>query len=85
MSIVKVRQKYQVTLPQDVRDKLQVEEGDLLEATVENHAIVLKPKVAVDRRVEEAIAEGLKDYEEGRYIGPFETVEEFRRTVKKRS
>jgi AbrB family looped-hinge helix DNA binding protein len=50
MSLVKVRQKGQVTLPQDVRDELQIEEGNYLEASVENYAIVLKPKVMVDRR-----------------------------------
>jgi AbrB family looped-hinge helix DNA binding protein len=49
MSLVKVRQRGQVTLPQDVRDQLQLEEGNYLEASVENHAIVLKPKVMVDR------------------------------------
>jgi AbrB family looped-hinge helix DNA binding protein len=52
MSLVKVRQKGQVTLPQDVRDQLQLEVGNYLEASVENYAIVLKPKVMVDRRIE---------------------------------
>lgn len=50
MSLVKVRQRGQVTLPQDVRDQLQIEEGNYLEASVENYTIVLKPKVMVDRR-----------------------------------
>lgn len=52
MSLVKVRQRGQVTLPQDVRDQLQLEEGNYLEASVENHTIVLKPKVMVDRRID---------------------------------
>ena len=52
MSLVKVRQKGQVTLPQDVRDQLQLEEGNYLEASVENYTIVLKPMVMVDRRIE---------------------------------
>jgi AbrB family looped-hinge helix DNA binding protein len=52
MSLVKVRQRGQVTLPQDVRDELQIEEGNYLEASVENSTIVLKPKVLVDRRIE---------------------------------
>ena len=52
MSLVKVRQKGQVTLPQNVRDELQIEEGNYLEASVENYAIVLKPKIMVDRRIE---------------------------------
>jgi AbrB family looped-hinge helix DNA binding protein len=60
MSLVKVRQKGQVTLPQDVREELQLEEGNFLEASVENHAIILKPKVVVDRRIEEATTGGKK-------------------------
>jgi AbrB family looped-hinge helix DNA binding protein len=43
MSLVKVRQRGQVTLPQDVRDELQIEEGNYLEASVENSTIVLNP------------------------------------------
>jgi antitoxin component of MazEF toxin-antitoxin module len=39
-------------LPQDVRDQLQLEEGNYLEASVENYTIVLKPKVLVDRRID---------------------------------
>jgi AbrB family looped-hinge helix DNA binding protein len=85
MSLVRVRYKFQVTLPQDVRDQLQLEEGNLLEASVENYAIVLKPKVVVDRRIDEAIAEGRRDYREGRFIGPFDTVEEFEKAMKKPS
>jgi AbrB family looped-hinge helix DNA binding protein len=56
MTLVKVRYKYQVTLPQDVRDELQLVEGDLLEASVENHMIVLKPKAVVDRHIDETLA-----------------------------
>jgi AbrB family looped-hinge helix DNA binding protein len=83
MSLVKVRYKFQVTLPQDVRDELRLEEGNFLEASVENHAIVLKPKAVVDRRIDEAITEGRRDYREGRFIGPFDTVEELEQTIKK--
>jgi AbrB family looped-hinge helix DNA binding protein len=83
MSLVKVRQKGQVTLPQDVRDALRLEEGNLLEASVENHAIVLKPKVVVDRSIDEAVAEGRRDYREGRFSGPFDAVEEFEQASKK--
>ena len=53
MILVKVRYKYQVTLPQDVRDELRLVEGDLLEVSVENHMIVLKPKAVVDRHIDE--------------------------------
>ncbi len=55
MTLVKVRYKYQVTLPQDVRDELRLVEGDLLEASVENHTIILKPKAVVDRQIDETL------------------------------
>lgn len=79
MALVKVKQKFQVTLPLEVREQLRVEEGDLLEASVQDNTIVLRPKLVVDRNpVEAAIAEGLKDYEEGRVEGPFENIDEFK-------
>ena len=35
MPIVKVKSKYQVTLPSSVRDQVGIAVGDILEATVE--------------------------------------------------
>jgi AbrB family looped-hinge helix DNA binding protein len=79
MPLVTIKHKFQVTLPAELREQLHLEEGDLLEATVERNSIVFKPKVAVDREhVEAAIAEGLRDYKEGRVEGPFKTMKEFK-------
>lgn len=74
---------FQITIPVEVREQLRVKEGDYLEATVRNDVVVLTPKAVVDRHVDDAIAEGMKDYREGRFIGPFERIEEFKDTVKK--
>jgi AbrB family looped-hinge helix DNA binding protein len=49
LSLVKVKEKFQVTLPTAVREALHLAVGDLLEATIERDTIVLKPKVVVDR------------------------------------
>lgn len=49
MSLVKVKTKFQVTIPHELRDRMQLKEGDFLEAIVEDNAIVLKPKVVLDR------------------------------------
>lgn len=82
--LVTIKPKFQVTLPVDLRAELHLEEGDLLEATVENRSIVLKPKVVVDRdHVEAAIAEGLRDHKEGRVRGPFSTMREFKKSLAK--
>ena len=83
MPIVKVKGKYQVTLPSSVREQVGVAVGDILEASVEKGRITLTPKSIVDRD----IAEGLEDFKKGRSIGPFETaaaaVKTLRRTTKR--
>ena len=50
MPLVKVKDKFQVTIPTELREALHLTVGDLLEATIENDTIVLKPKVVVDRQ-----------------------------------
>ena len=84
MSIVKVKDKYQVTLPVSVRNEVGIEVGDILEATVEKGKITLTPKSLVDRE----IAEGLEDFKKGRTLGPFKTadaaVKALRRTTMRR-
>jgi len=49
MSLVKVKEKYQITIPSEIRDKLSLKVGDILEANLENSQIVLKPKILVDK------------------------------------
>ena len=67
MSLVKVKEKFQVTLPAAIRQKAGVDVGDLLEATVQGKRITFTPKVAVDRAfVEQRLAEGLEDVKKGR-------------------
>jgi AbrB family looped-hinge helix DNA binding protein len=67
MSVVAVKNKYQVVIPQNVRRQLPLEVGDLLEAKVEDGRITLTPKSLVDRHV----AEGLEDLRHGRTHGPY--------------
>ena len=49
MSLVKIKEKYQVTIPSAIRDKLSLKIGDMLEAELEDDQIVLKPKIIVLR------------------------------------
>jgi len=49
MSLVKVKEKYQVTIPSAIRDRLSLKVGDMLEIERENDQIVLKPKIIVDK------------------------------------
>ena len=49
MPIVTVKKKYQVVIPQEVRLELNIAEGDILEAKVEDGRLVYTPKTLVDR------------------------------------
>jgi AbrB family looped-hinge helix DNA binding protein len=72
MPLVRVKEKYQVTLPASVRQKAGLAVGDLLEAKVEGKKITLSPKVAVDREfIEKRLAESFEDFRKGRVYGPF--------------
>ena len=72
MSLVTVKNKYQVVIPAKVRQRIGIKVGDLLEANAEKGKVVLIPKSAVDRE----IAEGLEDIRKGRTYGPFHSAEE---------
>lgn len=49
MPLVTVKEKFQVTIPAKVRDQIAVDVGDVLEATVQEGAIILRPKAVIDR------------------------------------
>ena len=53
MALVRLKQKGQMTIPADIRARLQLRAGDLFEATTEGSAIVLIPKRVIDRTVAE--------------------------------
>jgi AbrB family looped-hinge helix DNA binding protein len=69
MALVSVKNKYQVVIPRNVRKKIGISVGDLLEASVEQGKITFTPKSVVDR----GILESLTDFKEGRAFGPFAT------------
>lgn len=66
MSLVKVKQNYQVTIPVEVREQLHIELGDLFEATVYNDGILLTPKVVVDKTSPAQAPKGLEKWERRR-------------------
>ena len=80
MSLVKVKTKYQVTLPTDIRRKAGLAIGDLLEAKVEGKKITLTPKSIIDR----GLAESLEDFKKSRYYGPFDSAEDMVRSLRQR-
>ena len=83
MPLVKVKEKFQVTLPASVRRKVKVAVGDLLDADVRGRKITLTPKVVVDRAfIEKRLAESLEDFRKGRVYGPFSSAKEVTRALR---
>lgn len=84
MPVVKVGRSRQMTIPKKIFEEMGLEAGDYLEVEQEDDRIVLYPKKLVDkselwywsREGQKVIAKSLKEYEEGKVIGPFETAEE---------
>lgn len=80
MPVVKVMEHRQVVIPKELFEELQLEIGDHLEVKVKNGNLVYIPKRLIDRD----IAEALRDIKEGRVYGPFKTVREWRKALKKK-
>ena len=78
MSLVRVKQKFQVTIPDHVRKQAGLEVGDLLEATAKGNVIMLKPKAVIDRHpeIDARLREALEDVKAGRVSKTFHSVEE---------
>ena len=71
---VKVREKYQVTIPEDVRNKIPLRVGERVEVDVREGEIVIRPVLEVPRgqawfwtqEWQEQIAQSIKDIEKGK-------------------
>ena len=88
MSIVRALRYGQVTLPKKFREVLNIKEGDLLEAKLEDQKIVLTPKVLLNKdRAWEQVFQVLEDvHEKNKHIpqeeaerDALELIKEFRR------
>ena len=86
MPLVKVKEKFQITLPAELREVLHLAVGDLLEATIQDNVIVLKPKIVVDRaqawaKIERAMA-SVRDRAPNPQQSPQEQEEEIAEIIK---
>jgi AbrB family looped-hinge helix DNA binding protein len=86
LPLVKVKEKFQITLPVELREVLHLAVGDLLEATIEDNVIILKPKVVVDRaqswaQIEHAMAR-VEDRAPNPHQSPQEQEEEIAAIIK---
>ena len=73
MALVTVKNKYQIVIPQHVREEIGLDVGDLLEARAERGRLIFEPKSLIDRGIAESIAE----FKAGHSKGPFRTHERF--------
>jgi len=83
---VKVREKYQVTIPEEVRGKIPLKVGERVEVTARGSEIVIRPIVEIPRdqawfwskEWQEQIAQSIKDLERGK-MKVFKSVKEARK------
>jgi AbrB family looped-hinge helix DNA binding protein len=83
---VKVREKYQVTIPEDVRNKIPLKVGERVEVNAREGEIVIRPVVEIPRdqtwfwsqEWQEQITQSMKDIEKGK-VRVFKSVKEARK------
>ena len=83
---VKVREKYQVTIPEEVRGKIPLKVGERVEVTARGSEIVIRPIVEIPRdqawfwskEWQEQVAQSIKDLERGK-MEFFKSVKEARK------
>ena len=91
MTVVKVRTKYQVTIPEKVRRQVGLEVGDYVEVEAQGSEIVIIPKSLIDKedawfwskewqKKEREADEAIK---KGELVGPFATNQEAVEALKK--
>jgi len=83
---VKVREKYQVTIPEEVRGKIPLKVGERVEVTARGTEIVIRPIVEIPRdqawfwtkEWQEQITQSIKDLQRGK-VKVFKSVKEARK------
>jgi AbrB family looped-hinge helix DNA binding protein len=77
--------KLTITIPEEIRDEIDLHDGDEVEVSTEGSRIVLTPKAELAERhpeIDAALAEGLADLRSGRLSPKFATMQEFRAWLK---
>ena len=86
MSLVKVKNKFQIVIPDEVRKKLHVEVGDTLEIEEKDGLLIARPVMVVDKAQAyfwtEEWQKGEKEAEEAKKKGKFRDFEKAGEAVK---
>jgi len=87
MPVVRVIRHGQITLPKEFRDTLGIDEGQMLEAELENSRIVLKPLALVEKgaalssKGKQKVKEALEDIKKGAVSKAYDDVDEMIRDL----
>jgi antitoxin MazE len=92
MQTTRIGPKHQITIPKDIFEALNLEVGDFLEAGIEDNTIVLVPKKLIPKdqawfwtkEWQKGEKEADDAIREGRLIGPFKSVKEFKKALRKK-
>jgi AbrB family looped-hinge helix DNA binding protein len=79
----KVGHKYQVVIPKSIRDAAGLQVGDYMEADLTKEGILLRPKMLVDRDLNNALKEALADVAAGQMSKPFKSARALVRSLKR--
>ena len=91
MALVKVKQHYQITIPQKLRKEFHLTVGDFMEIKNENGKIVLRPVKMIrpdqeyfyTKEWQRGEAQADKDIAKGYMIGPFDNIQDGLKALKK--
>ena len=84
MDLVKVKRHFQITLPQNFREKFKISEGDFMEVENKEDEIIIRPVKMIrpgqeyfyTKEWQKGEAEADKDIAEGRVAGPFDSADD---------
>ncbi len=91
MPIVRIKRNYQITIPQSLRRKFNLVTGDYVEIEDRDSGMILRPVKVVHpdqeyfytKEWQKGEIQADKDIDKGDVIGPFETIEDSLKALKK--
>ena len=91
MTLMRIKQNYQITIPQSLRKKLNISIGDYVEVEDKEGEIIMKPVKLVHpdqeyfytKEWQEGETQADKDIAQGDVVGPFDNIKGSSRALKK--
>lgn len=91
MALVRIKQNYQITIPQSLRKKLNISVGDYVEVEDKEGEIILKPVKLVHpdqeyfytKEWQQGEAQADQDIAQGNVVGPFDNIKDSLKALKK--